>query len=111
MKMPATCVVRGDYLASLDGLSEDGKIAIEIKSLFKWNRTDTFRAIQEDGLCPPYFFFQIQAQLLISGAERCDLVIHDAKSNQRAELKMFPNREAWEKIHNAWNDFFKHYAK
>jgi len=59
-------------MASLDGISSDGKIILEIKCPIK--RDIYFQAI--DKQLPDYYFDQIQWQLMITKAEYCDYMVY-----------------------------------
>lgn len=62
-------------MCSTDGLSEDGKKVIEIKSGKKsWT-------MAENGLIPGYYMAQIQHILWLTGAESCDYVAYDGKDS------------------------------
>ena len=64
---PCVCVesVSGvDLLASLDGLSDDGKTIFEHKLINKTLAQNT-----ENGLIEPHYYWQLEHQLLVTGAD------------------------------------------
>lgn len=63
------CMESGEYAASLDGITDDGKIIAELKAPFKGRESKTYREATE-GSAGGYAW-QIQQQLFVSGADRC----------------------------------------
>lgn len=74
--------------ASLDGLSPDGKVLLEIKCPGK---VDHAMAMQ--GKVPPKYYAQIQQQFLVSGAERGYYFSWDGSSDKGVAIEVFPNAE------------------
>jgi putative phage-type endonuclease len=69
LKMPAVCMIHPEYdfmRASLDGLSYDGNIVLEIKC----PGLTTHREALE-GKIRPYYHTQMQHQMAVAGAELC----------------------------------------
>lgn len=80
------CVIESvqnpQFFASLDGMSEDGKRIIEVKSTKKHD----FVSMVRSGICPPVYYFQIQWQLMISGLDECTLIVVDKNTGDRHPL-------------------------
>jgi putative phage-type endonuclease len=105
--LPSICTLK-DWpigMASLDGVNETGKIICEIKC-------PSFKTFEEalNGTVPPYYFCQIQWQLLVSKAEQCDYFCYIGK-DKYTTLACFPNKkyqdlllkkakEFWENVKN-----------
>lgn len=76
--------------ASLDGMSFDEDVILEIK----YPNKDVHRSAL-GGEVVPHYFAQIQHQLLITGAKRCDYVTHNDMSfeepEQYAKVEVLPD--------------------
>jgi putative phage-type endonuclease len=87
-------------LASLDGLSEDGKTIFEHKL---WNVT-LVENVQNNVLEPTYYW-QLEQQLLVFGADQVLFMVSDGTSNKREIMyyKSLPERR--EKLIAGWKQF------
>lgn len=72
--------------ASLDGISQDGKIICEIKCPVNKKLYDNAL----ENIVPEYYKDQIQWQLMVSGAERCDFFVYIDEFNYKL-IPFFPD--------------------
>jgi putative phage-type endonuclease len=88
----ASCVMQYDLwdvaIASLDGLSPDGKIALEIKC----PKSLRLYELALKGKIPKYYQDQIQWQLMISKAERCDYMVY-IDQKQFCIIQVLPDKK------------------
>lgn len=108
-KMPPTCVVRGDYMASLDGFSKDRRSVIEIKCPFTHVYSDTWIMACDDKL-PDHYYAQCQHQLMVSGAEVCHFWVWDTRRCKGIGIDVYPDLKCYARIVQAWEEFVKKYA-
>lgn len=100
---PCVCVesVNGiDLLASLDGLSDDGKTIFEHKLINKTLAQNT-----ESGLIEPHYYWQLEHQLLVAGADFVLFVVSDGTSKNRVTLRYESIPERRERLVNGWKQF------
>jgi putative phage-type endonuclease len=101
--MQPLVLVDGDYSASLDGLTFDGSLIVEIKCPYKGKASNLWQAV-EAGEIPAYYQWQIQHQLVVAGATQAHLYVFDGKAGILLEVSKFA--EAKERIHAAWETFW-----
>lgn len=101
--MQPLVLVDGDYSASLDGLTFDGSLIVEIKCPYKGKASNLWQAV-EAGEIPAYYQWQIQHQLMVSGATQAHLYVFDGKDGILLEVAKFADAE--ERIHAAWDEFW-----
>ncbi len=102
-------VARGRISASLDGLSFDGRVVLEIKCPQQGRESATWIAVSEDGRPPEHYWWQVQQQLYCSGAERARFVVCHAENDEivdATECTVLPDLEAHAAIASAWEAFF-----
>jgi len=90
----------GLYSASLDGITLQGDLIVEIKCPMR-GRTSTLWKEIEGGSVPGHYAAQIQAQLMVSGAVTAHLWVFDGQQGllrtlERDEAAMVAIREAWD---------------
>lgn len=90
----------GPYSASLDGMTLDGDLIVEIKCPVRGQKSSLWATACE-GQVPPCYQVQIQHQLMVSGAQRAHLWVFDGQSGllvpvDRDEGAMGDIRSAWE---------------
>lgn len=107
--MKPCCVVRGDYMASLDGWSKDRKLILEIKSPYRQRNGDTWRDA-DNGEIADHYWYQVQSQLMVSGAERCHFVVFDSGSREIKTLTIKPDLKSFQEILDGWEAFIKKYG-
>lgn len=66
----------GDYSASLDGMTLEGDLILEIKCPVRGTRSDLWQDVST-GEVPPYYLVQVQHQLMVSGAAQANLWVFD----------------------------------
>lgn len=98
MKFPPCCLeLTSDpfFRVSLDGMSEDAETIIEIKCL----GSATHNKVVKDRQISDRYFYQIQYQLLVSGARRCLYVgYHPEEPTQLYVQTITPNPEILNEI-------------
>lgn len=92
----------GEYSASLDGITIEGDLILEVKCPFKGCDSELWKAV-ESGHVPDHYRWQIETQLMVSKARVAHLWVFDGK--QGILLEVTPNPETWPSIHEAWERF------
>jgi putative phage-type endonuclease len=93
--------------ASLDGLSSDGKLVLEIKCPGYWPHR---RALK--GYVPSYYVAQVQHQLFVTGAERADYFSYRPddeelrESDRWALIEVFPDPDYQRRLLKAAQRFW-----
>tara|TARA_B100001287_G_scaffold66836_1_gene54614 strand:- start:3949 stop:4887 length:939 start_codon:yes stop_codon:yes gene_type:complete len=99
----ATLEILKDKLAcSLDGMTEDGSIIFEHKL---WNKK-LAQAIDDQQL-PQYIMWQLEHNLMVSGAKRCIFVTSDGTPAQMKLLEYHANPLAQAALLEGWVTFLK----
>jgi putative phage-type endonuclease len=90
------------FLASLDGISADGKTIVEIKMC---NREvfDKARA----GEVVEWYRLQVQHQLMVSGADMAYFFCYSPGYKEYACVEVYPCRKTWARIVEAGTEFMK----
>ena len=92
----------GLYSASLDGMTLEGDLIVEIKCPYKGQASALWQAV-EAGEVPAHYAAQIQHQLMVSGASEAHLWVFDG---ERGLLKVIePDAGSMEAIRAAWDTF------
>ena len=100
--MQPLVLVEGVYSASLDGMSFDGSLIVEIKCPFKGRESSLWKAVAA-GEVPEYYGWQIEHQLMVSGARLAHLFVFDGVEGHLTEIAPQPDR--WKAIQEAWDAF------
>jgi putative phage-type endonuclease len=100
--MQPLVLVEGDYSASLDGMSFDGSLIVEIKCPYKGRQSSLWQAV-EGGIVPEYYGWQVEHQLMVSGAAQAHLYVFDGSEGHLT--KIAPRPERWQAIQEAWDGF------
>lgn len=103
--MQPLVLVEGDYSASLDGITLDGGLILEIKAPFKGRDSELWKAASE-GVVPEHYRWQIKTQLMVSGAAQAHLWVFDGREGILVEQR--PRKDDWATIHDGWEGFM-HY--
>ena len=93
----------GDYLASLDGLMGDSIMEIKCPSS---PRSGALR----DGIYQPHWW-QMQHQLMVSGAKRCHYVVRHPGDGELIFKIVRPDQKAFEGLREAWDTFWREYME
>ncbi len=99
--MEPLVLVEGEYSASLDGITLDGRLMLEIKCP---KAKDSKLLIEaRAGRVPVHVYWQMQTQLLVSGAELAHLYVFDGSSGILLEQR--PEAAAWDALRQDWDRF------
>ena len=90
----------GRYSASLDGITLDGALIVEIKCPFKGRDSELWRSVAA-GAVPGHYGAQVQHQLMVAGAQEAHLWVFDGHegllvSVERDMVAMHALRDAWD---------------
>ena len=105
--MQPLVLVEGEYSASLDGLTFDGSLIVEIKCPVRGRDSSLWKAVAA-GEVPEYYGWQIEHQLMVSGASMAHLFVFDGAQGHLTVIA--PRPERWKAIQEAW-DAFMHCIK
>ncbi|MCB1666530.1 MAG: YqaJ viral recombinase family protein [Pseudomonadales bacterium] len=100
-------LVEGDYSASLDGLTFDGSLLVEIKCPVRGAGSTLWEQISQ-GEVPEHYRLQVQHQLMVSGAEQAELFVYDEELGKGIVLPIPPDPASHEAIRAAWDLFMPH---
>ena len=100
-------LVEGDYSASLDGLTFDGSLLVEIKCPVRGAGSTLWEQVSQ-GEAPEHYRFQVQHQLMVSGAELAELFVYDEDLGKGIALPIHADPESYEAIRVAWDRFMPH---
>lgn len=100
--MQPLVLVEGDYSASLDGLSFDGELLVEIKCPVKGKSSSLWQQVAR-GEIPVHYRWQLEHQFLVSKTTQGHLYVFDGAEGILLEVAPCPER--WPAIHEAWNGF------
>ena len=90
----------GDYSASLDGITLQGDLIVEVKCPVRGRNSTLWREI-EAGQVPGHYAAQVQHQMMVSGATTAHLWVFDGEQGllrtiERDAAAMAAIREAWD---------------
>jgi len=100
--MQPLVLVDGEYSASLDGISLDGSLILEIKCPYQGRDSDTWK-IAEGGKLAEFYCWQVEHQLMVSKAALAHVYIFDGRKGLLLEQRARPND--WRTIQEAWDAF------
>lgn len=101
--MEPAVMVSGDYSASLDGISLPGDLILEVKCPVKGRDSETWKEA-EAGRVQPHYYWQVQQQLMVSGATNADFYVFDGEDGIVVEV--LPCLQDMEQLRLAWDDFW-----
>lgn len=102
---PIVCTLEVEglpLLASLDGIFEDGKTVFEHKL---WN--ETLAENVRNNVLEPTYYWQLEQQLLVAGAERALFVVSDGTAEKREKMYYVSVPERRLKLISGWHEFKK----
>jgi predicted phage-related endonuclease len=102
--MEPLVLVDSDYSASLDGMTLDGGLILEIKCPVKGQESKLWKDAQ-DGKLPEHYQWQVQHQLMVAGAALAHVYVFDGKTGILLELR--PKQEDWCVIRGGWDRFMR----
>lgn len=92
----------GAYSASLDGMTLDGDLVLEIKVPMRGTRSDLWQDVLA-GTVPQHYLVQVQHQLAVSGADHAHLWVYDGR--QGILLDIPRDEDLMQAIWGAWDAF------
>ena len=92
----------GRYSASLDGITLDGGLIVEIKCPFKGRDSELWRSVAA-GAVPGHYGAQVQHQLMVTGAQEAHVWVFDG--SEGLLLSIGRDEAAMEAIRGAWDAF------
>ena len=98
-------------VASLDGITFDGQCLLEIKVPAQGRDSELWAHVKEHQAPPEHYLWQVQQQLLCSGARLARFVVCHADGEQITDAihcDVLPDVQAHEAIKAAWAQFFEH---
>ena len=104
--MQPLVLVDGEYSASLDGITLDGSLVLEIKC--PKSKDSKILSEARAGRIPIDIYWQVQHQLLVSRADLAHLFVFDGADGILLEQK--PEPEVWDTIREDWNGFMEFIA-
>jgi hypothetical protein len=102
--MQPLVLAEGEYSASLDGLTFDGELLLEIKCPVRGKESTLWRQVGQ-GEIPAHYRWQLEHQFLVSKARRGHLYVFDGADGLLLEVT--PQPERWTAIHEAWDGFMR----
>lgn len=99
--MQPLVLVDGEYSASLDGITFDGDLIVEIKC--PKSKDAAMLKEARAGRVPVHVYWQLQHQLMVSGAQLAHLFVFDGKEGILIEQR--PEPECWATITQGWEAF------
>lgn len=95
----------GDYSASLDGITLEGDLLLEVKCPYKGQSSTLWQGVVA-GDVPDYYAIQIQHQLMVSGAAMAHLWVFDGTEGLLLEVAR--DEAIMASIRAAWDGFQKY---
>jgi putative phage-type endonuclease len=102
--MEPLVLVDGEYSASLDGLTLDGKLLLEVKCPAKGKASALWQAVSASEI-PLHYQYQLQHQLLVSRAELAHLFIWT--EDDAILLEHAPDPDSFTILRDSWDAFMK----
>ena len=98
--MQPLVLTEGEYSASLDGITLDSDLIVEIKAPYKGRASALWEAVSA-GDVPEHYRIQVQHQLMVSGAKLAHLFVFDGAEGllveiTRDDVAMAAIRAAWD---------------
>ncbi len=103
--MEPLVLTEGEYSASLDGITLEGDLVLEIKCPVRGRDSALWQAVEAREL-PEHYFWQVQHQLMVAGAALAHVFVFDGERGILVEQK--PQPERWEAIRHDWDAFMQH---
>lgn len=98
-------------VASLDGLSFHGRSILELKVPMKGRESETWQHVAQHGTPPDGYWWQVQQQLLCSGAGMCFFAVCEADENEEITdaitCEVLPDMQAHQALRAAWDAFWQ----
>jgi putative phage-type endonuclease len=97
----------GEYSASLDGITLDGELVVEIKCPMRGRQSSLWQAVAA-GSVPEHFLVQIQHQFMVSGARQSHLWVFDGELGLLRVIE--PDEGIFGRIREGWDAFAQYLA-
>ena len=102
MLMQPLVLEAGAYSASLDGMTLDGDLLLEIKCPYKGKDSSLWKEVVA-GSVPEHYLIQVQHQLMVSGAQTAQLWVFDGQKGLIHNIER--DNGCMERICTAWDEF------
>jgi len=102
--MQPLVLVDGEYSASLDGMTFDGRLILEAKCPYQGRESKLWQEASA-GRLVEHYQWQVQHQLMVSGSELAHVWVFDGQEGILLEVRPEPHR--WPLIQSGWNEFMK----
>jgi hypothetical protein len=100
--MQPLVLIDGEYSASLDGLTFEGDLLVEIKCPYKGQGSSLWQQVAA-GEIPAHYRWQLEHQFMVSKAAKGHLYVFDGSEGLLLEVTPCPER--WEAMRSAWDAF------
>ena len=104
--MQPLVMTSGDYSASLDGITLERDLIVEIKCPYKGKVSELWQSA-EAGEIPAMYQVQIQSQLMVSGAARAHFWVFDGADGLLLSVEQ--DEVCQQRIRKTWDEF-QHYV-
>lgn len=104
-------VEMGRIIASLDGISFDGQTVLELKVPAGGFDSATWKSVHDENTVPEHYWWQVQQQLLCSGAKVAIFAVFVASGRNEythSFIDVHPDLQAHAAIKAAWAQFFEY---
>ncbi len=98
-------LTEGEYSASLDGITMEGDLILEIKCPVRGRDSPLWQAVEAKEL-PEHYRWQVEHQLMVAGAALAHVYVFDGERG--ILLEQTPKPESWESIRKAWDAFMRY---
>lgn len=104
---PAVVVDDDDFIAaSLDGITIDGDVILELKCPYKGFESALWSDITNDDV-HPHYVAQVQQQLMVSGAQRCVFAVWVDGTIEWRDI--YPDPDMHRQLRDGWSRFAEAY--
>lgn len=100
---------RGRIIASLDGINMEGSAILELKCPPKGGKSKAWLQVQHHHAPDRHYWWQVQQQLYVSGAQCAYFAIYDAQQKTGIVTTVKPDRNAFDELVAAWERFFTYF--
>ena len=100
--MQPLVLIDGEYSASLDGLTFEGDLLVEIKCPYKGQGSSLWQQVAA-GEIPAHYRWQLEHQFMVSKAAKGHLYVFDGSEGLLLEVTPCPER--WDGMRSAWDGF------
>ena len=98
--MQPLVLIDGEYSASLDGLTFEGDLLVEIKCPYKGQGSSLWQQVAA-GEIPAHYRWQLEHQFMVSKAAKGHLYVFDGSEGLLLEVTPCPER--WDGMRSAWD--------